>query len=137
MLGVPYADHEFFQKHTVKMFKQSTPPEERWAAMGAIQGYMADLIAEKEENPPDDLLGRQIVKLRADGTYRRTALTGMGVLLLLALLLDARGVVAEVKFGGQHDEGMQSWQGKFEAAHTSTDINSSTSAYWTYHPWSS
>ncbi|MEU8145983.1 hypothetical protein [Nonomuraea sp. NPDC048901] len=137
MLGVPYADHEFFQEHTVKVIKQSTPPEERWAAMGAIQGYMADLVAEKEKNPPDDLLGRQIVKLRADGTYRRTALTGMGVLLLLALLLDARGVVAEVEFGGRHDEGMQSWQGKFEAAHTSTDINSSTSAYWTYQPWSS
>jgi len=36
---------------------------------------MADLIAEKEENPPDDLLGRQIVKLRgwhlpADGAGR-------------------------------------------------------------------
>jgi cytochrome P450 len=67
-----------------KVIKQSTPPEERWAAMEAVQGYMADLIAEKEKNPPDDLLGRQIVKLRADGTYRRTALTGMGLLLLVA-----------------------------------------------------
>lgn len=84
MLGVPYADHEFFQENTVKVIKQSTPPEERWAAMEAIQGYMADLIAEKEKNPPDDLLGRQIVKLRADGTYRRTALAGMGLLLLVA-----------------------------------------------------
>src|SRR4051812_18387441 len=84
MLGVPYADHEFFQGHTVKLFELSTPPEERWAAMAALQGYMADLVAEKEENPPDDLLGRQIVKLRADGTYRRAALTGMGFLLLVA-----------------------------------------------------
>ncbi|WP_328610422.1 hypothetical protein OG943_15235 [Amycolatopsis sp. NBC_00345] len=78
MPGVPYADHVFFQEHTVKVVKQSTPPEERWAAMTAIQGYMAGLIAEKEKNPPDDLLGRQIVKLRADGAYWRTALTGMG-----------------------------------------------------------
>ncbi|MCS7477659.1 cytochrome P450 [Umezawaea endophytica] len=84
MLGVPYADHEFFQDLTVKTFRQSTPPEERMAAMGAIQGYMADLIAEKEQNPPDDLLGRQIVKLRAEGTYRRSALVGMGLLLLVA-----------------------------------------------------
>ncbi|MFF5114466.1 cytochrome P450 [Streptosporangium sp. NPDC000509] len=84
MLGVPYADHEFFQEHTVKVIKQSTPPEERGAAMMAIQGYMTDLIAQKEENPPDDLLGRQIVKLRADGTYRRTALARMGLLLLVA-----------------------------------------------------
>ncbi|MER6831383.1 cytochrome P450 [Streptosporangium sp. NPDC000563] len=84
MLGVPYADHEFFQEHTVKVIKQSTPPEERGAAMMAIQGYMTDLIARKEENPPDDLLGRQIVKLRTDGTYRRTALARMGLLLLVA-----------------------------------------------------
>ncbi|MEV0311081.1 cytochrome P450 [Nonomuraea fuscirosea] len=84
MLGVPYADHEFFQDHTVKMINQSTPPEERLAAMGAMWGYMDGLIAEKEDNPPDDLLGRQIVKLRANGTYRRTALAGMGFLLLVA-----------------------------------------------------
>ncbi|WP_371250595.1 cytochrome P450 [Nonomuraea sp. AD125B] len=84
MLGVPYADHEFFQEQTAKTFKMSTPPEERMAAMGAIQRYMADLIAEKEQNPPDDLLGRQIVKLRADGTYRREALSAMGLLLLVA-----------------------------------------------------
>ncbi|MFI0422126.1 cytochrome P450 [Spongiactinospora sp. 9N601] len=84
MLGVPYADHEFFQEHTVKVIKQSTPPEERGAAIGAIQGYMTDLVAEKEKNPPDDLLGRQIVKLRANGAYRRTALAGMGFLLLVA-----------------------------------------------------
>ncbi|VVJ24877.1 Putative cytochrome P450 hydroxylase [Amycolatopsis camponoti] len=84
MLGVPYADHEFFQEQTVKVFKQSTSPEEAWAAMAVLQGYLADLVAEKERNPPDDLLGRQIVKLRADGTYRRKALAGMGLLLLVA-----------------------------------------------------
>ncbi|MEV4477948.1 hypothetical protein [Nonomuraea sp. NPDC049504] len=43
MLGVPYADHEFFQEHTVEVVKQSTPPEERRAATRAIQSYMADL----------------------------------------------------------------------------------------------
>lgn len=84
MLGVPYSDHEFFQEHTAKLIKQATPPEERRTALETIRGYMADLIAEKEENPPDDLLGRQIVKLRGDGTYRRTSLAAMGFLLLVA-----------------------------------------------------
>ena len=84
MLGVPYADHEFFQENTVKVFKQSTPPEERWTATKAVQDYMADLIAKKEENPPDDLLGRQIVKLREEGTYRHGALVAMAFLLLVA-----------------------------------------------------
>ncbi|MCE0764937.1 cytochrome P450 [Pseudonocardia kujensis] len=84
LLGVPYADHAFFQEHTVTLIKQSTPPEQRRAAVVAIQAYMADLIMEKEKNPPDDLLGRQIVKLREDGTYRRAALVAMGFLLLVA-----------------------------------------------------
>jgi cytochrome P450 len=84
MLGVPYAQHDFFQTHTAKLIKRSTTPEERRAAFDTIRGYMEDLIAEKEDNPPDDLLGRQIVKLRADGTYRRASLAATGFLLLVA-----------------------------------------------------
>ena len=84
MLGVPYADHDFFQTHTAKLIKRDTPPQERRAAVEAVREYMGDLIAGKEADPPDDLLGRQIVKLRADGTYRRTALAGTGFLLLVA-----------------------------------------------------
>ncbi len=84
MLGVPYADHDFFQTHTAKLIKRSTPPEERRAAVDAVRSYLSDLIAEKEQNPPDDLLGRQIVKLREEGTYRRASLAATGFLLLVA-----------------------------------------------------
>ncbi|RSM39817.1 cytochrome P450 [Amycolatopsis balhimycina DSM 5908] len=84
MLGVPYADHGFFQTHTVKLIKRDTPPEERRAAVEAVREYMSDLIAGKEANPPDDLLGRQIVKLREEGTYRRASLAATGFLLLVA-----------------------------------------------------
>ncbi|ADJ42694.1 cytochrome P450 [Amycolatopsis mediterranei S699] len=84
MLGVPYADHDFFQTHTTKLIKRDTPPQERRAAVEAVREYMGDLIAGKEANPPDDLLGRQIVKLREEGTYRRAALAATGFLLLVA-----------------------------------------------------
>ncbi|MEV7091521.1 cytochrome P450 [Amycolatopsis sp. NPDC051045] len=84
MLGVPYADHDFFQTHTTKLIKRDTPPQERRAAVEAVREYMSDLIAGKEANPPDDLLGRQIVKLREDGTYRRASLAATGFLLLVA-----------------------------------------------------
>ncbi|MDS0135259.1 MULTISPECIES: cytochrome P450 [unclassified Amycolatopsis] len=84
MLGVPYADHDFFQTQTAKLIKRDTPPLERRAAVESVRGYMSDLIAGKEDNPPDDLLGRQIVKLREEGTYRRPALAATGFLLLLA-----------------------------------------------------
>ncbi|MDQ7803773.1 cytochrome P450 [Amycolatopsis sp. A133] len=84
MLGVPYADHDFFQTQTAKLINRSTPAEERREAVETVRGYMSDLIAEKERNPPDDLLGRQIVKLREEGTYRRPALAALGFLLLVA-----------------------------------------------------
>ncbi len=84
MLGVPYADHDFFQTHTAKLIKRDTPPQERRAAVEAVREYMSDLIADKEDNPPDDLLGRQIVKLREEGTYRRASLAATGFLLLVA-----------------------------------------------------
>jgi cytochrome P450 len=53
-------------------------------SLETVHGYLVGLIAEKEENPPDDLLGRQIVKLRANGTYRRASLAATGFLLLAA-----------------------------------------------------
>jgi cytochrome P450 len=84
MLGVPYADHDFFQTHTATLIKRDTPPQERRAAVEAVREYMGDLIAGKEDNPPDDLLGRQIVKLREEGTYRRASLAATGFLLLVA-----------------------------------------------------
>ena len=64
--------------HHAKLIKRSTSPEERRAAFDTVRGYMEELIAEKEANPPDDLLGRQIVKLREDGTYRRASLAATG-----------------------------------------------------------
>jgi cytochrome P450 len=84
LLGVPYADHDFFQIHTAELLKRATQPEQRRAAVETVRVYMSDLIAEKEKNPPDDLLGRQIVKLREEGTYRRPALAALGFLLLVA-----------------------------------------------------
>ncbi|MFK4548334.1 cytochrome P450 [Streptomyces tendae] len=84
MLGVPYTDHDFFETHTTKLVEFSTTPEDRRASLEAIRGYMVDLIAAKEQEPSDDLLGRQIVKLREGGTYRRETLAELGLLLLAA-----------------------------------------------------
>ena len=84
MLGVPYADHEFFQAHTTKMINRLIDPAARRAAFESIRDYMDDLITRKEADPPDDLLGRQIAKLRAEGSYRHSAMVSLGFLLLLA-----------------------------------------------------
>ncbi|MFD5827302.1 cytochrome P450 [Lentzea sp. NPDC060358] len=84
LLGVPYADHAFFQDNTSRLISRTTSPQDRQAAVVALQGYLHDLVAEKERDLPDDLLGRQVVKLREAGTYRRSSLAAMGFLLLVA-----------------------------------------------------
>jgi len=84
MLGVPYADHDFFQSKTATMLKRLAAPEERRAAVEAVQTYLDELITRKEAAPGDDLLGRQIVKAREEGTYRHGVLVANAFLLLLA-----------------------------------------------------
>ncbi|KUL41656.1 cytochrome P450 [Actinoplanes awajinensis] len=84
MLGVPYTDHDFFQVNTAAMIKRETPQDERRAAFGRIRDYLDELIAGKEDAPPDDLLGRQIRKSRAGGDYDRRSLVSLGFLLLVA-----------------------------------------------------
>ncbi|HEX3786214.1 MAG TPA: cytochrome P450 [Pseudonocardiaceae bacterium] len=84
LLGVPYTDHDFFQANTAKMINRLVDPDQRRVAFDNVRDYMDELITRKEADPPDDLLGRQIVKLRAEGTYRHGALVSMGFLLLLA-----------------------------------------------------
>ncbi|WNV85780.1 cytochrome P450 [Umezawaea sp. Da 62-37] len=85
LLGVPYTDHEFFQAHTTTMISRMSSAEDRQKAFEAVQSYLRDLIVVKEGDAgEEDLLGRQILKGREDGTYRREALVAMAFLLLLA-----------------------------------------------------
>ncbi|MEN3608888.1 cytochrome P450 [Plantactinospora sp. DSM 117369] len=79
LLGVPYADHDFFQDRSANLLLRSTPAQERFAAAKEIRDYMATLIAEKAKTPGDDLLSRQLAK-GAD----HEDLAGLGFLLLLA-----------------------------------------------------
>ncbi|WP_328606366.1 cytochrome P450 [Amycolatopsis sp. NBC_00345] len=84
LLGVPYEDHDLFQKDTAKLLKRDLPFEERQAASDRVRTYLRELVATKEAAPGDDLIGRQIVKLREEGTYNRDGLVGLTFLLLLA-----------------------------------------------------
>ncbi|WP_283133116.1 cytochrome P450 [Rhizohabitans arisaemae] len=84
LLGIPYADHDFFQRNSAKILLRGGPPEERRAAFDALGRYMNELIAKKEVDPGDDLLSRQIAKRRENGVHRRPALAELGFLLLVA-----------------------------------------------------
>ncbi|HEX5119279.1 MAG TPA: cytochrome P450 [Pseudonocardiaceae bacterium] len=87
LLGVPYSDREFFQTRTHLMIAQSTPPAERYQATGEMYAYFNELIAGKEADPTDDLLGRLIVRdsESADGrAFDHQLLVGLATLLLIA-----------------------------------------------------
>lgn len=85
LLGVPYADHEFFQTRSALIVKQDAGPEETQTALMELAGYLDGLLREKETNPTDDLLSRQIVQRRdAGGSFDRTDLIGLSFLLLTA-----------------------------------------------------
>ncbi|GAA3366122.1 cytochrome P450 [Saccharopolyspora gregorii] len=84
LLGVPYDDHDFFQRCSTAMLSRNTPADERLRSAGAVRGYLHDLILAKREDPGDDLLGRQLVKMRDNGEEDVEDLVAMATLLLVA-----------------------------------------------------
>ncbi len=84
LLGVPYADHDFFQTSTKTMLNRKSPKADVVAASDALRSYMDDLVTAKEADPGDDLIGRQIRQQRTAGTEDHEALTSLAVLLLIA-----------------------------------------------------
>ncbi|GAA3569608.1 cytochrome P450 [Amycolatopsis ultiminotia] len=84
LLGVPYADHAYFEAKTLTLLRRTTSHEQRRATFGEVSAYLTELIAKKETDPQDDLLSRQIAKRRAEGSYRPDELTALALLLLVA-----------------------------------------------------
>ncbi|SDH57522.1 cytochrome P450 [Nonomuraea jiangxiensis] len=83
LLGVPYADHDFFQDNSRTIIRRGAPPEERFAAGRRLTDYLDGLVAEKLRNPGDDLLSKVAARV-AEGELTRQEAAGMGVLLLVA-----------------------------------------------------
>ncbi|AQZ60511.1 putative cytochrome P450 hydroxylase [[Actinomadura] parvosata subsp. kistnae] len=77
LLGVPYADHEFFQARTREMLSTD---DDSHAAAFAIRDYLDGLVTAAEQAPKDDLLGRLIT----GGRLTHDELVGVMFLLLVA-----------------------------------------------------
>lgn len=83
LLGVPYADHDFFQGNSRDLIRISIPVEQRGAAFKRLYDYLDELISAKIENPGDDLLSSLVERIASGELTRRDA-AGIGVLLLIA-----------------------------------------------------
>ncbi|GAA2214039.1 cytochrome P450 [Nonomuraea monospora] len=84
LLGVPYSDHDFFQEHSAQLLNRAATEQERQHAVLELAVYLDKLITSKEEQPTDDLLGRQIVKQRENGEADHLGLLSLAFLLLIA-----------------------------------------------------
>jgi cytochrome P450 len=84
MLGVPYADHDFFQARSAKMLSRTSTAAERQAAVTELRAYLDQLLTAKETEPGDDLLSRQIEKQRVEGELDHEDMLGLALLLLVA-----------------------------------------------------
>jgi hypothetical protein len=83
LLGVPYADHDFFQRASKKLVSRTTTTQDAAQAREELTAYLDRLIGVKLAEPGDDLLSRMAGRVTA-GEISRRDLASMGVLLLIA-----------------------------------------------------
>ncbi|MGW3076005.1 MULTISPECIES: cytochrome P450 [unclassified Kitasatospora] len=79
LLGVPYEDHEFFQRVSRALLTQSSSPQQLLDARDEMLEYLTELTARKRAQPQDDILSRLAV--RDDLTTRQIATTGFLLLV--------------------------------------------------------
>ena len=84
LLGVPYADHEFFEAQTQKMVMGDSTAEEAAAAGAALTDYVDALIGEKQSTPGTGLLDDLIAHHLATGAISRRDLAATAMFLLVA-----------------------------------------------------
>jgi cytochrome P450 len=83
LLGVPYADHDFFQENSKTIIKRDVTAEQRSTASRRLAAYLGDLVDKKLGDPGDDLLSQVAERVKA-GELSRQEAASMGVLLLIA-----------------------------------------------------
>lgn len=83
LLGVPYDDHDFFQRNSNIALDSSVPAEQAMAASGALSGYLDKLLTEKLADPADDVLSEMGARVKA-GEMTHSEAVHMGVAMLIA-----------------------------------------------------
>ncbi len=77
LLGVPYADHEFFEVNSAKSLDMSLAEVERMTASGAVYNYISELLQRKLSEPGDDLITRLAARVeQSEMSHATAAMTG-------------------------------------------------------------
>lgn len=83
LLGVPEADHAFFQESTREHTRRDATNDEVAASLRELHGYMSELATAKQQKPGDDIISRLVDHERA-GDITRDELASYALLLVAA-----------------------------------------------------
>lgn len=83
LLGVPYADHAFFEARSRIMVDLTSGEEASAAASDALQDYLAGLVRARLDEPRDDVLGGMAARVAA-GDLTVDEASASALLLLVA-----------------------------------------------------
>jgi cytochrome P450 len=83
LLGVPYADHDFFQSHSKVLIDSAVTGAEKTAAHIALGDYLQRLVEDRRREPKDDLVSRLAEHVDA-GTFSVRDAADVGAFLLFA-----------------------------------------------------
>jgi cytochrome P450 len=84
ILGVPYEDREFFQRHATTFVTQGAGEAAIEAAGHELVRFLGELAESKARKPADDLLSRLVVERERNGELTRDEVVAMAKLLLVA-----------------------------------------------------
>jgi pentalenic acid synthase len=84
LLGVPYADHEFFESRTQAMVHATSTAQQAADASAELFGYFDRLVAAKLDQPGEGLLDELIAQYLRPGRVSRRDLASIAMFLLVA-----------------------------------------------------
>jgi pentalenic acid synthase len=82
LLGVPYADHNFFEEQSRRLLRGAASEAED--ARDRLDAYLGELIDRKRKEPGDGLLDELIQEQLREGALDRAELVSLATLLLVA-----------------------------------------------------
>ncbi|MFC4949350.1 cytochrome P450 [Pseudonocardia sp. GCM10023141] len=86
LLGVPYSDHELFQRLSAQLLNLDTDPEVAMRAAAELRDYLRSLVEAElaAPEPGEALLGKLVVRRVRTGELTVDEAVAMGLLLLVA-----------------------------------------------------
>ncbi|MFE2508506.1 cytochrome P450 [Streptomyces naganishii] len=83
LLGVPYADHEFFEEQSRRLLRGPTADDTQ-GARDRLEEYLGDLIDRKAAGDGDGLLDELVRRRTNEGRPNRAELVALAIILLVA-----------------------------------------------------